>query len=160
MAADAKAPPDEEMHADPTADFHGAKIAILIGPAGDRLLAILRDDCADIPHPGLWDLPGGGREGQERPEETARRELREELGLALDAARIEAARAYLRGSGRRSWFLLARWPDLDLAAVRFGNEGQRWAAMPVTDFLSRHDAIPALQARLARALAAAKRSRD
>ena len=51
-------------------DFHGAKAAILIG---ERLLITLRDDFAWIDWPGFWDLPGGGREGNETPRETLAR---------------------------------------------------------------------------------------
>ncbi len=36
-------------------------------------------DCA-----GCWDFPGGGREGEETPAETARREAREEIGFVPD----------------------------------------------------------------------------
>ena len=45
-------------------DFEGAKIAVIVG---ERVLALLRDDRADLPWPGHWDLPGGGREGGETP---------------------------------------------------------------------------------------------
>ncbi len=131
--------------ADPTLPFDGAKIAVI---RGDLVLAILRDDRPDIPHPGLWDLPGGGREGDEAPDRTALRELEEELGLRLNPARIVERRRYQ--AERSTWFFLALWPELDLSTVRFGDEGQRWAAMPVAEFLAMGDAVPPLQARLAR----------
>lgn len=44
--------------------FCGAKIALV---CGDRLVAYRRDAKPSIPWPGLWDLPGGGREGEEMP---------------------------------------------------------------------------------------------
>src|SRR3546814_18606002 len=45
--------------------FSGAKIALT---CGQRLVAYQRDVKPAIPWPGLWDLPGGGREGGETPE--------------------------------------------------------------------------------------------
>ncbi len=42
-----------------SSDFHGAKLAVL---SKGQVLAFLRDDRRDIPWPGMWDLPGGGRE--------------------------------------------------------------------------------------------------
>ena len=62
-------------------DFTGSKIALI---CGDRVLTILRDDKDDIPCPNMWELPGGGREGNESPFECAAREVYEELGIHLD----------------------------------------------------------------------------
>src|SRR5690606_34782771 len=42
--------------------FSGAKIALV---CGGRLVTYQRDAKPSIPWPGLWDLPGGGREGVE-----------------------------------------------------------------------------------------------
>ncbi|WP_162869177.1 NUDIX domain-containing protein, partial [Escherichia coli] len=44
--------------------FGGAKIALL---CDGRLLVYQRDDKPGIPWPGMWDLPGGGRENGETP---------------------------------------------------------------------------------------------
>lgn len=57
----------------------GAGIAIMNG--GDVLL-VRRGDNA------LWDVPGGGADAGESPEDTARRELREETGLSVGALRV------------------------------------------------------------------------
>lgn len=125
------------------AAFGGAKIAVI---ADGAVLTLLRDDIATIPHPGKWDLPGGAREGMEAPLDCALRELDEEFGLRLDPARVAWRRFYPTRHG--AWFFGAYWPGLDPARVRFGDEGQRWALMPVADYLARGDAIPALQSRL------------
>ena len=61
-------------------DFTGSKIALI---CGDKVLTILRDDKDNIPCPNMWELPGGGREGDESPFECAAREVYEELGIHL-----------------------------------------------------------------------------
>ena len=69
------------------APFHGAKLLLM---ESRRLLTCLRDDFAHIPFPAHWDLPGGGREGAERPVDCALRELFEEFGLRLASERLSA----------------------------------------------------------------------
>ena len=88
-------------------DFDGAKIAVL---TGGRVLCLLRDDRPGLSDAGLWDLPGGGREGAESPEATALRELHEELGLRLAPARI--FHRWFYAAPRPAWFFAADWSDL------------------------------------------------
>lgn len=54
----------------------GAGIAVV---NGRDVLLIRRSDS------GRWDVPGGGADAGETPEQTARRELREETGLSVGA---------------------------------------------------------------------------
>ena len=122
----------------------GAKVAIL---SGARIVALLRDDTPDIAFPGLWDLPGGGREGKEDAVATLIRETREETGLHLSPARLVHRRDY-GPPGRRVAFFGARWDGLSERDLTLGDEGQALLLMPVARFLSRTDAIPALQVRL------------
>lgn len=131
---------------------HGAKLAIL---SGDRLVALLRDDDPGISWPGLWDLPGGGREGDETAEETVIRELREETGLVLDPARLDWRRDY-GPPDRRVAFFGMRWDGLCESDLRLGDEGQALVLIPVAEFLSRDDAIPVLRERLGDWLAGAR----
>jgi 8-oxo-dGTP diphosphatase len=111
--------------------FHGAKAAILVG---GRLLTLLRDDLPGIDWPGWWDLPGGGREGAETPDETILREIREEVGLDLPAAALGWRRSFPSGTrpGLTSWF--------------FGI--QEWRLVAVGDFLDNARAIPFLRERV------------
>jgi 8-oxo-dGTP diphosphatase len=130
-----------------TEPFHGAKIALL---CKDKLVAYRRDRTPGIPNPGLWDLPGGGREGEETPEQCALREVEEEFALRLDPTRIRWRRVYpsVDHPGHQGWFLVASIDESEVAAIRFGPEGEEWRMMPVTDFLTAADAVPALRDRL------------
>lgn len=133
--------------------FSGAKIAVL---SDGKLLIYQRDDKPTIPWPALWDLPGGGREGEETPVQCALRETHEEFGLTLDPAAIVWTRVYPgQGlNGLDTWFFVAQVPSVIFSQVAFGDEGQRWEVSTVEDFLARTDAIVHLQQRLREFLSA------
>lgn len=121
------------------AAFNGAKLLLT---HGDRLLTCLRDDRPDIPFPAHWDLPGGGREGQETPVKCALRELDEEFGLHLSPQAL-TGRAFPSHSapGLMSWLFAGQISAAQIAAIRFGDEGQGWCMMPVADYLTHPRAI-------------------
>lgn len=71
---------------------------ILFDPEG-RVLLQQRDD--DVPPAGYgrWTIPGGHREGDELPRETALREFEEETGIALKRMRFFTTNQYERAAG-------------------------------------------------------------
>lgn len=119
-------------------EFSGAKAAVFLG---QELLVILRDDTPDIPYPGHWDLPGGGREGDESPEACALREIREEVGLVLQPEALVWPQSYLRPHGR-VWFFAAHLPASSARLIRFGKEGQGWALMAPEAYCVHPLAVP------------------
>ncbi|WP_240637652.1 NUDIX hydrolase [Paracoccus aestuarii] len=120
--------------------FNGAKLLLT---CGDRMLTLLRDDRPDLPFPGHWDLPGGGREGAEWPEACARRELAEEFGLTLPPGALRGRSfASIAGPGMRSWLFRGRIGPDQIAATRFGPEGQGWRMMPLAEFVTHPRAVP------------------
>ena len=128
-------------------EFSGCKIALI---CDDRLLTILRDDKASIPYPNMWELPGGGREGEETPFECVQREVFEELGLKLEEAEIAWAKEYqgMLDPDKTSIFMVGTITQEDFASIAFGDEGQAYQMMDVSQFLSDKKVIPQLQARL------------
>lgn len=128
---------------DTNADFAATKL--LLTRDGD-MLTHLRDEIDSIPFPGHWDLPGGGREGDETPMQCGLRELHEEYGLTLPPERL-TARAFpsMSRPGLSSWLLVGNITDSEIGAIRFGNEGQDWRMMPVTDYLTHPRSIPAFR---------------
>ncbi|MBB93315.1 MAG: DNA mismatch repair protein MutT [Rhodobacteraceae bacterium] len=119
-------------------EFSGAKTAIFLGP---DLLVVQRDDIGTIPWPGRWDLPGGGREGDETPETCALRETREEVGLHLSPSDLVWARSYQRPRGT-VWFFVAHLPADTRDDIRFGDEGQGWTLMAPGAYLEHPLNIP------------------
>ena len=129
--------------------FNGAKIALLSPGA---VVAYLRDVKEGIPWPGLWDLPGGGREGDESPIECALREVEEEFGIRLPRDRVSDLHRY-EGAGAGalpSYFCIATITQAEIDQIEFGDEGQRWQVMDPQEFVERPDAVPHMQVRLAR----------
>ncbi len=128
------------------ADFDGAKLALL---AEGRILTMLRDDIPTIPFPGLWDLPGGGREGQETPEHTVLRETLEETGLAVPETALIWKQTFpglLPGQGP-TWFFAARVGPEWIGREALGDEGQALIWMPLPEYLGHPKAIAGLVAR-------------
>ena len=125
-------------------EFNGAKIAVLMG---GRVLAFHRDDLPGLPFAGLWDLPGGARDGAESPEDCALRETVEETGLVVDRRWIVWRREYANQKpGRRPVWMLV--PEGLLGDPVLGDEGQAVTWMHVGEYLRRGDAIAHLQAQL------------
>ncbi len=140
------------MTTDAPAGFAGAKVALL---CQGQILTCQRDDRPGLPWPGLWDLPGGGAEPGETPEGCVLRELEEEFGLCLPPERLLWRRAFpaMRAPGRLGWFFAGRIRPAEIAAIRFGDEGQGWQMMALDLWLTRPDAVAPLQARTVLALA-------
>ncbi|WP_424988384.1 NUDIX hydrolase [Microbulbifer sp. S227A] len=119
-------------------EFSGAKLALFLGP---DLLVIRRDDRPDIPWPNHWDLPGGGREGNETAAQCALRETYEEVGLTLHEHDLVWARHYPRSHGT-VWFFAAHGPRRMQEQIVFGNEGQGWSLMPARTYCDHELAVP------------------
>ena len=128
-------------------DFTGSKIALL---CGGKLLTILRDDKPSIPWPNMWELPGGGREGDESPFEYAAREVYEELGIHLTEDCLLWSKIYpsMLYEGRQSVFLVGQLTQNQFDSIVFGDEGQGYQLMNVEEFLSSSQVVPQLQGRL------------
>lgn len=128
-------------------EFSGCKIALL---CDDNLLTILRDDISTIPWPNMWELPGGGREDKETPFECVQREVFEELGLKLEEADILWAKEYqgMLNPDKISIFMVGTITQEEFASIVFGDEGQAYQMMDVSQFLADDKVIPQLQDRL------------
>ena len=61
--------------------LHRVAARVLCFDPEGRLLLIRATDPADPSKPAWWEIPGGGIDPGERPEDTCLRELREEVGI-------------------------------------------------------------------------------
>ena len=127
--------------------FSGAKIALL---KDDQILTILRDNIPTIPFPNTWDLPGGGREDRETPFDCVQREVYEELGIAISKNSISWAKVYpsMIDPSKDSVFMVGTISQDQIDQIVFGDEGQGWKMMPITDFLEDDQVYGSLKERL------------
>ena len=128
-------------------DFTGCKIALF---CGDKLLTILRDDKSNIPYPNTWELPGGGREGDESPFECVAREVYEELGIHLIEECLLWSKVYpsMLFEGKESVFLVGKLRQEQFDSIVFGDEGQGYRLMSIEEFLNSDKVVPQLQDRV------------
>ena len=125
----------------------GCKIALI---CDGRILTILRDDKPTIPWPNLWELPGGGREGNESPFECVAREVYEELSIQLSKEDIVWSWIYrsMLDENKNSVFLVGKLTQEQFDGIVFGDEGQGFKLMSIEEFLKSKQAVPQLQGRL------------
>ncbi len=128
-------------------DFTGCKIALF---CGDKILTILRDDKTSIPWPNMWELPGGGREGDESPFECVAREVYEELGIHLTEDFLLWSKVYpsMLFEGKESVFLVGKLRQEQFDSIVFGDEGQSYKLMSIDEFLGSDKVVPQLQDRV------------
>ena len=128
-------------------DFQGCKIALI---CGDKVLTILRDDKDDIPCPNMWELPGGGREGNESPFECVEREVFEELGIHLTEDCLLWSKVYpsMLFADKQSVFLVGQLTLAQFDSIVFGDEGQAYKLMNIEEFLTSSQVVPQLPGRL------------
>ena len=128
-------------------EFTGCKIALI---CDGQILTILRDDKEDIPWPNMWELPGGGREGNETPFECVAREVYEELSIQLSKADVIWFQIYpsMLDGNKKSVFLVGRLTQEQFESIIFGDEGQGYKLVSFEEFLTADRVVPQLQERV------------
>ena len=128
-------------------EFTGCKIALI---CDGQILTILRDDKEDIPWPNMWELPGGGREGNEAPFECVAREVYEELSIQLSKADVIWFQIYpsMLDGNKKSVFLVGRLTQEQFESIIFGDEGQGYKLVSFEEFLTSDRVVPQLQERV------------
>ncbi|MEZ7638933.1 NUDIX hydrolase [Streptococcus parasanguinis] len=128
-------------------EFTGCKIALI---CDGQILTILRDDKEDIPWPNMWELPGGGREGNETPFECVAREVYEELSIQLSKADVIWFQIYpsMLDGNKKSVFLVGRLTQEQFESIIFGDEGQGYKLVSFEEFLTSDRVVPQLQERV------------
>ena len=128
-------------------DFTGCKIALI---CDGQILTILRDDKEDIPWPNMWELPGGGREGNETPFECVAREVYEELNIQLSKDDVIWSRLYpsMLDENKKSVFLVGKLKQEQFESIIFGDEGQGYKLVSFEEFLTSDRVVPQLQERV------------
>ena len=126
--------------------FQGVKVALI---NKDKVLTILRDNKPDIPYPNMWDLAGGGRENEESPYETMRREVREELNIDIPESNVVWVKYYdsITKPGKKSVFMVAGISDSQIESIKFGEEGQDYKMVSFRDFLDDKNVIEQIRNR-------------
>ncbi len=129
-------------------DFNGFKIVLLND--NDKILVYLRDNKPGLYMANKWDLPGGGKENNEAPVETAIREIEEEFGVRLSADQFIYKADYEseRFPGTISKFMVGRLSSAQIENISFGSEGQQYKFIPIDDYLMLDNAVTNLRDRL------------
>ena len=113
-------------------------VGFLYHAASDKVLLHLRGADAP-PHPGNWAFFGGRSEPEDGGDLLATwlREMREELGVALDPERVVSLRNGAYNDGTQWHAFTCEWPSLDDDFAL--TDGQRYAWFTLDEALSSPD---------------------
>ena len=128
-------------------EFTGCTIALI---CEGQILTILRDDKETIPYPNMWDLPGGGREGNETPFECVAREIYEELNIQLSKEKVIWSGIYpgILDEKKQFVFLVGNLAQEEFDRIDFGDEGQGYKLVSFGEFLTSDRVVSQLQERV------------
>ena len=104
--------------AEPTFKQITVAAAAIVRPDDGLVLVAQRDD-------GSWEFPGGKQEAGERLEQTLARELREEIGIEVDAGALVPLTFASRALDGGKYLLMPLWGVPRYAGEPVGREGQR-----------------------------------
>lgn len=126
--------------------FHGVKIAIK-DHAGNLLLH-LQDNKPELFNANMWDMPGGGREGEETPFVCIHREVKEEFAINITESDIHWVGLFpaQKDPTRKAIFCVAKVSDEQKQKIVLG-EGQKYQFMTEADFFENPQVIQALKER-------------
>jgi 8-oxo-dGTP diphosphatase len=93
------------------------KIVSAIVVSDKRVLLLLRDNNPEIRDPNCWQLPGGGVEDGETPDEAIKRELQEEIGIIPSSIR------FLVSPSAETNAYLVHLTDEEVKKIKKGDEG-------------------------------------
>lgn len=127
-------------------DFNGAKGLVFLG---DKIL-VYRRDTKTKKSPGCIDMIGGGREGDESPFETFKREVKEEVGLDIQDKDIQFSYPFQSYDypTKISFFFATKHLKYEKSDIKFGNEGTEWLTMTPEEFINHSDGIERQQERV------------
>lgn len=130
--------------------FNGAKGIVLLE---DKMLVYRRDNKTNY-EPLHIDLPGGGREENESPFATFKREVKEEFGLDISREEIvfSCTIPSIMTPEKISFFIVAQARKVKSEDVIFGSEGLEWFLMTPEEFINRPDGIKRQQERVGKYL--------
>ncbi len=126
--------------------FNGAKGVVFLG---NKILVYRRDNNTTN-NPERIDLPGGGREGDESPFETFKRETKEEFGIDITEGDVDFSCTIpsIVEPDKKSFFLVVKTSRFGSRDVVFGNEGNEWMLISPEEFIKRPDGIERQQKRV------------
>lgn len=125
--------------------FHGVMGLVFVI---DDIIVYRRDN-KTTRFPLNVDILGGGREGNESPFETFKREVFEEVALNILEDYVVYAKKYnsIIDETKSMFFIVVKSDRLRKEDIIFGNEGLEYMIMPPKDFILLPDGVPVQQKR-------------
>ena len=127
--------------------FQGVKGLIFIG---DKIIVFRRDNKTRN-FPLQVDLPGGGRENNESPFETFKREIMEEFGISISKEDLVSCKKYksILDSNKEAYFMITKPLNIKEEDIRFGEEGLEYFLISPQDFVNLKDGVKGQQDKVA-----------